>query len=138
MDIIINGITFNAKNIEEVGNNLTLYFEPSKTNLTKLEGVLSKLQSIDGYEGYDEVISMERRYNVNGLVVSIVKNVNAEEALKELTGGRLVTVKEAREMKKDIDALESAIQLNTKLSLDSIAPTLQKEKSIDTLIEELE
>ncbi|MBP3892310.1 MAG: hypothetical protein J6D29_09050, partial [Solobacterium sp.] len=63
---------------------------------------------------------------------------NAEEALKELTGGRLVTVKEAREMKKDIDTLENAIQINTKLSLDSIAPTLQKEKSIDKLIEELE
>lgn len=138
MDIIINGTTFNAKNIEEVDNNLTLYFEPTKTLLGKLETELSDLQSIEGYDGYDEVISMERRYNANDLVVSIVKNVNAEEALKELTGGRLVTVKEAREMKKDIDTLENAIQLNTKLSLDSIAPTLQKEKSIDKLIEELE
>ena len=138
MDIIINGTTFNAKNIEEVDNNLTLYFEPTKTLLGKLETELSDLQSIEGYDGYDEVISMERRYNANDLVVSIVKNVNAEEALKELTGGRLVTVKEAREMKKDIDTLENAIQLNTKLILDSIAPTLQKEKSIDKLIEELE
>ena len=138
MDIIINGTTFNAKNIEEVDNNLTLYFEPTKTLLGKLETELSDLQSIEGYDGYDEVISMERRYNANDLVVSIVKNVNAEEALKELTGGRLVTVKEAREMKRDIDTLENAIQLNTKLSLDSIAPTLQKEKSIDKLIEELE
>ena len=138
MDIIINGTTFNTKNIEEVDNNLTLYFEPTKTLLGKLETELSDLQSIEGYDGYDEVISMERRYNANDLVVSIVKNVNAEEALKELTGGRLVTVKEAREMKKDIDTLENAIQLNTKLSLDSIAPTLQKEKSFDKLIEELE
>lgn len=131
MEIYINETKFEAKNIEETDNNLILTFEPTKTLLGKLEGVLSELQSIDGYDGYDDVISMERKYNTNELVVSVVKNVNVEEALKELTGGRLVTVKKAREMKAEIDAMENAIQLNTQLSLDSIAPTLMKEKLED-------
>lgn len=137
MEIYINGTKFEAKNIEEADNNLHIIFEPNKTILNKLESVLSELESIEGYEGYDDVISMERRYDTNEIIVAIVKNVNAEEALKELTGGRLVTVKEARAMKEEIEALENAVVKNTKLDLDSIAPTLLVQKEKTSLIDEL-
>lgn len=116
MQIIVNGNEFECNSITK-GDMLKIAF-PLNQSLTKLTKAFEGDLVIDGYENYQDLVAIEKRYLANEVMVSVARTYSDEEYVNE-------------KLKKEISEVIQGLDDNNAEKYISLYPNWEVDKDYE-------